>query len=49
LGLDEYLFGEGIALVEWSERLTGFKDQKRWEIDIEYKDENKRNIMIKRI
>ncbi len=49
LGLDEYLFGKGIALVEWSERLTGFKDQKRWEIDIEYKDENKRNIMIKRI
>lgn len=49
LGLDEYLFGKGIALVEWSERLTGCKDQKRWEIDIEYKDENKRNIIIKRI
>lgn len=49
LGLDEYLFGKGIALVEWSERLTGCKNQKRWEIDIKYKDENKRNIIIKRI
>ena len=49
LGLDEYLFGKGISLVEWSERLTGCRNQKRWEINIEYADENNRNISIKRV
>jgi len=49
LGLDEYLFGKGISLVEWSERLTGCKNQKRWEINIEYIDEKTRNINIKRV
>ena len=49
LGLDEYLFGKGISLVEWSERLTGCKNQKRWEVNIEYMDENTRNINIKRV
>ncbi|GAB1401978.1 tRNA (adenosine(37)-N6)-threonylcarbamoyltransferase complex ATPase subunit type 1 TsaE [Elusimicrobiota bacterium] len=49
LGIDEYLFGNGISLVEWSERLTGCKNQKRWEINIEYTDENTRNISIKRV
>ncbi|MDD5021414.1 MAG: tRNA (adenosine(37)-N6)-threonylcarbamoyltransferase complex ATPase subunit type 1 TsaE [Endomicrobiaceae bacterium] len=49
LGLDEYLFGKGISLIEWSERLTGCKNQKRWEINIEYVDENTRDINIKRV
>lgn len=49
LGLDEYLFGKGISLVEWSERLTDCKNQKRWEINIEYVDENTRDINIKRV
>jgi len=49
LGIDEYLLGKGISLVEWSERLTGCKNQKRWEVNIEYMDENTRNINIKRV
>ena len=48
LGLDEYLFGNGISLVEWSERLTGCEKQKRWEIKMRYIDDNKREIRLKR-
>ncbi|MDD5101406.1 MAG: tRNA (adenosine(37)-N6)-threonylcarbamoyltransferase complex ATPase subunit type 1 TsaE [Endomicrobiaceae bacterium] len=47
LGIDEYLFGNGISLIEWSDRISHYNIQKRWEINIDY-TENGRKIKIKR-
>lgn len=47
LGIDEYLFGSGISLIEWSDRLKQYNIKQRWEINIDY-IENGRKIKIKR-
>ena len=38
LGIDEYLFGDGISLVEWCDRLKHYNIKQRWEINIDYTD-----------
>lgn len=38
LGIDEYLFGDGISLVEWCDRLKYYNIKKRWDINIDYID-----------
>lgn len=48
LGIDEYLFGQGISLIEWCDRLKHYNITKRWEVNIEYTQEG-RKIEIKRI
>ena len=47
LGIDEYLFGDGISLVEWCDRLKHYNIKKRWDINIDYID-NGRKIKIER-
>ena len=47
LGIDEYLFGNGISFVEWSDRLKHYNIKKRWEVNIDYIEEG-RKIYIKR-
>ena len=47
LGIDEYLFGNGISFVEWSDRLKNYNIKKRWEINIDYIEQG-RKINIKR-
>ncbi|MEW6555769.1 MAG: tRNA (adenosine(37)-N6)-threonylcarbamoyltransferase complex ATPase subunit type 1 TsaE [Elusimicrobiota bacterium] len=49
LGLDEYIYGDGITLIEWAEKL-GKKNppKKRIEIKIEIKNENTREIKWQR-
>ncbi len=47
LGIDEYLFGNGISLIEWSDRLKTYGIKTRWEIDIDYIKQG-RKITIKR-
>lgn len=47
IGIEEYLFGTGISLVEWSQKLERFNIKKRWEINMEY-EQNGRKIKIKR-
>ena len=47
LGIDEYLFGDGISLVEWCDRLKHYNINKRWNINIDYID-NGRKIKIER-
>ncbi len=47
LGIDEYLFGDGISLVEWCDRLKHYNIKKRWNINIDYID-NGRKIKIER-
>lgn len=47
LGIDEYLFGDGISFVEWSDRLKHYNIKTRWEVNIDYIKEG-RKINIKR-
>ena len=47
LGIDEYLFGDGISLVEWCDRLKHYNIKKRWNVNIDYVD-NGRKIKIER-
>ena len=47
LGLDDYLFGDGVSIIEWADRFPQFiPDQARW-IDFEMKSENQRTIRTK--
>ena len=46
LGLDDYLFGDGISVIEWADRFPEFiPDQARW-ILFEIKSENQRAITL---
>ena len=47
LGIDEYLFGQGISLIEWCDRLKYYNIKNRWEINIDYIEDG-RKIKIKR-
>ena len=47
LGIDEYLFGDGISLVEWCDRLKHYNIKQRWDINIDYIDTG-RKIKIER-
>jgi tRNA threonylcarbamoyladenosine biosynthesis protein TsaE len=44
LGIEEYLDGEGVAVVEWAERLTGWDCSFR--VDIKFQDDVRREITI---
>ena len=47
LGIDEYLFGDGISLIEWCDRLKHYNIKQRWEVKIDYIDTG-RKIKIER-
>ena len=48
LGLDEYLFGRGITIIEWSERILHLLPDSAWRIHITPTDEeNGRTIEIR--
>ena len=47
LGLDDYLFGDGVSVIEWADRFPEFiPEQARW-ISFEIKSENTRAISLK--
>ncbi|MCK5235677.1 MAG: tRNA (adenosine(37)-N6)-threonylcarbamoyltransferase complex ATPase subunit type 1 TsaE [Deltaproteobacteria bacterium] len=48
LGLEEYIEGEGVTVIEWAERATELFDDKTVMINFEYIDEDKRRIIIKK-
>ena len=48
LGIDEYLFGNGISFIEWSQRLPKNSIKKYWEVYLEYVDDNSRKIRIRK-
>jgi tRNA threonylcarbamoyladenosine biosynthesis protein TsaE len=46
LGLDDYLFGDGVSIIEWADRFPEFiPEQARW-IVFEIKSENQRAIIF---
>lgn len=46
LGLDEYLYGYGVCVIEWAERGDALMPEDSILVEISYIDENKRKILI---
>ncbi|PIQ89826.1 MAG: tRNA (adenosine(37)-N6)-threonylcarbamoyltransferase complex ATPase subunit type 1 TsaE [Candidatus Omnitrophica bacterium CG11_big_fil_rev_8_21_14_0_20_42_13] len=47
LGIDEYLYGDGISVVEWAERIEDYLPRDCMKIEISVLGENKRLINVK--
>ena len=47
LGVDEMLFGSGISIIEWSERIEEYLPEDHIVIDIQRKEDSSRTIKIK--
>ncbi len=45
-GLEEYLYGDGICLIEWPERIASLLPQSCWVVEITHVDKNRRQISI---
>ncbi|MCL2485582.1 MAG: tRNA (adenosine(37)-N6)-threonylcarbamoyltransferase complex ATPase subunit type 1 TsaE [Endomicrobia bacterium] len=49
IGIEEYVYGGNISLIEWAERLTGdAKNDNTWSIDIET-DGDERKIILRKM
>ncbi|MCX5781659.1 MAG: tRNA (adenosine(37)-N6)-threonylcarbamoyltransferase complex ATPase subunit type 1 TsaE [Elusimicrobia bacterium] len=48
LGLEEFLFSDGICFVEWADKIKKVTVQHGYEIDFKWLDDNKRKIIIKK-
>ena len=49
LGLEEYLPGDGVTIVEWAEKLEGFLPKEYLMIILEYADHNVRKVNMRGI
>ncbi|MBI5643061.1 MAG: tRNA (adenosine(37)-N6)-threonylcarbamoyltransferase complex ATPase subunit type 1 TsaE [Deltaproteobacteria bacterium] len=47
-GLEEFVYGKGISVIEWADRLSGLKDGCTVLVSLSYKGENEREIVIER-
>lgn len=47
-GLDEYLYGDGITLIEWPEKISGLLPVQCWKVNIIHIEEHIREISIHR-
>jgi len=46
LGLDDYVFGDGVAVIEWADRVSEDRLKATYRIKIFWESENKRKIVI---
>ncbi|NLO90042.1 MAG: tRNA (adenosine(37)-N6)-threonylcarbamoyltransferase complex ATPase subunit type 1 TsaE [Clostridia bacterium] len=46
LGLDEYLYGQGVTVIEWADRIKEYIDGDYLDIMIEKLDDDKRGVII---
>ena len=46
MGYEEYLFGEGVSVIEWADKVKGILPDETLFVSINYTDENERNIII---
>lgn len=49
LGLDEYLFGNGISLIEWAEKIRDWLPEHTLIVELSYLSKTSRKITIKKI
>jgi tRNA threonylcarbamoyladenosine biosynthesis protein TsaE len=48
IGYEEFFYGNGIAVIEWSERLGDLTPKDYWRVDLAHKGEDKRRITVSR-
>jgi len=46
VGIEEYLYGEGIVVIEWADRAPGLLPKERIEIRLDFRGNNEREIRI---
>ncbi len=46
-GLDDYLYGDGITLIEWADRAAALLPPHRLEIELHHLEETKRRVVIR--
>ncbi len=46
LGYEEFFYGDGIAAVEWSERLEGLLPKEHWHVTLKHAGDDKRAVTI---
>ena len=46
LGLDEYLFGDGVCAVEWAEKAPGIYARRHIKVELDHLDETSRRLTI---
>jgi len=49
IGYDEFLYGNGVAVVEWSERFGSLLPKERLEVHLKHKGEDRREIVVKSV
>ncbi|MDR3048288.1 MAG: tRNA (adenosine(37)-N6)-threonylcarbamoyltransferase complex ATPase subunit type 1 TsaE [Elusimicrobiota bacterium] len=47
IGIDDYLYSNNVALIEWAQRLKGSDNEATWIVESKYIDDNKREIVIR--
>jgi tRNA threonylcarbamoyladenosine biosynthesis protein TsaE len=47
LGLDDYLYGDGVCVVEWAEKALAMLPQEHLLINLEHLSENERRVRFK--
>lgn len=46
MGYEEFFFGNGVAVVEWSERLEGLMPPVYWKVELQHAGEDRRRIAV---
>lgn len=46
MGYEEYLYGNGVTVIEWAEKISDILPQERFNINLRYVGDNKRKIKI---
>jgi tRNA threonylcarbamoyladenosine biosynthesis protein TsaE len=46
MGYEEYLFGQGVSVIEWADKVKGILPDETLFVSISYTDENERGIII---
>lgn len=49
IGLEEFLYGDGVALVEWADRLGSLTPKEYLEISLSHQDDSRRRIRLKAV
>ena len=47
-GLEEFIYGRGISVIEWADRLPALLDECDWVVRLSHRGESRREIVIER-
>lgn len=47
-GLEEFIYGNGVSVIEWADRLPALMEECEWVIELSHKGESEREIKVAR-